>query len=603
VGSFKVRLAAYFVLIALLPFAAAFQGFHSLVKRSETRRVDAVLETGLRSALVAYEDELEAAQTRARRFADRPDLQRALARHDRSRLARLVAAAPNIVVRTRGSTVGTVPVQSATRVVSIRGEHGRLGQVIAVVPLDDALDRRLQRRAGLQAEERLVFTGGGRVLAGNAHVGAALHLPAGETDTVSLGDAKYRALSSEPLPNPQGAALAVLAPQSAIDRSAALLGERLTLTMLITLVLLILIAYFEGRTLVSTLGRFVDAAHDIARGRLERRIDVKGRDEFAKLGRAFNEMADQLQARLRELNEERRRLRDATMRFGETLAATHDVSQLLRVVVETAVESTGASGGAVVSSDNQILASSGDFLSGPQELRVPLSRGGDAFGTLVLAAEEFTQEQEETAEWLVNHASVAIANAQSHRTVQRQANVDDLTGLANRRLCEEALEKEIARVGRSDEPLGLIVADLDDFKAVNDRYGHPAGDDVLRQFALVLRETVREVDIAARWGGEEFAVVLPGTDLAGAVNLAERIRAELKRRVVTGPGGNEFSCSASFGVAAFAGDGQASGLLAAADDALYRAKRAGKNCVSTPNGVARPSVTPASLRAGAASPL
>ena len=602
-GSFKVRLAAYFVLIALLPFAAAFQGFHSLANRSETRRVDAVLETGLRSALVTYEDELDDAQARGRAFARRAELQRALADHDRAQIEQLVAAKPNVVVRTSGISAGAVPAGAATRVVSIRGQHARrLGEVIAVVPLDDALANRLQRRAGLEAEERVVFTGDGLVLAGNAPVGSSIQLPAGKTDTVSLGGSKYRALSSEPLPNPDGAALAVLAPQSAIDRSAATLGERLTLTMLLTLVLLILIAYFEGRTLVTTLGRFVDAAGDIARGRLDRRIEVKGRDEFAELGRAFNEMADQLQARLRELDEERRRLRDATMRFGETLAATHDVDQLLRVVVEAAVEATGASGGAVISNDNQIVASSGEFLSGPHELRVPLAPGSESFGTLVLAGEEFSQEQEETAAWLVNHASVAIANARTHRAVQRQANLDGLTGLANRRLCEAALAKEIARVGRSDEPLSLIVADLDDFKTVNDRFGHPAGDEVLRQFALVLRETVREVDVAARWGGEEFAVVLPGTDLVGAANLAERIRGELERRVVIGPGGEEFSCTASFGVAAFAGDDQA-GLLAAADAALYRAKRAGKNCVSTPNGVAEPSVTPASLRAGAGTPL
>jgi two-component system, cell cycle response regulator len=125
----------------------------------------------------------------------------------------------------------------------------------------------------------------------------------------------------------------------------------------------------------------------------------------------------------------------------------------------------------------------------------------------------------------------------------------------------------------------VVMADLDDFKDVNDRHGHPAGDVVLREFADVLRETLRDADVAGRWGGEEFILVLPGTNVDGAVRLAERVRTELRNRVILAPDGTPISITASFGVAAFPQVGNEQKLVAAADSALYGAKRAGKDRV------------------------
>jgi diguanylate cyclase (GGDEF)-like protein len=132
---------------------------------------------------------------------------------------------------------------------------------------------------------------------------------------------------------------------------------------------------------------------------------------------------------------------------------------------------------------------------------------------------------------------------------------------------------------------------------VNDAHGHPTGDKVLREFADALRASVREIDLPSRWGGEEFVVVLPGTDEDGGARVAERIRREFAGRVVLAPSGEHIVSTASFGVVGFAGRGGTSELLAAADAALYRAKRAGKDRIATAKGPDQPDVQAARLGA------
>jgi diguanylate cyclase (GGDEF)-like protein len=192
----------------------------------------------------------------------------------------------------------------------------------------------------------------------------------------------------------------------------------------------------------------------------------------------------------------------------------------------------------------------------------------------------FSDESRELARWLATQASIALENARLHGLVKAQAVTDELTGLANRRRFMEVLTLELKRAERFQSPLGLVLADLDNFKLVNDRFGHHTGDEVLRALSNVFRAGLRDVDLAARLGGEEFAVLLPETDEMGAAGVAERLRAALEALELEGPAGAALGVTASFGVAVYPEARSSDELLTQADAALYRAKAAGKNQVA-----------------------
>jgi diguanylate cyclase (GGDEF)-like protein len=582
VASFKVKLVAYFLLLSLLPLAAAFWGFSTVAARSETQRVDARLQGGLRAALATYQDDLLMASSDAESLARSPAFQRALVQHDRSTLARLLRGHPQLRVEAgRHFRVGRVERSAVTRRVGIVGPGGTRGAVIASVPLDRALIMRLESRSGLDADEHVILVENRKVVAGPAKdVGQRVDVLPGKTHNLTLGDTRFRTLVAEASTGTPVVTVGVISPQTLIDAANHSALQRLLIGLVSCLLLVAAVAYIEGRAIVRTIRRLVDAARAIARGDLKQRVPVQGRDEFALLGRTFNEMAAQLQTRLDELEQQRGRLRDVISRFGEALGATHDSDQLMRLIVEAAVEATSATGGVIIGSSGE-LVQAGRPGDGVEKIEVPLIAGETNFGSLLLFADEFEDEDRMTAISLASQAVVALDNVRLHRMVERQALVDGLTGLANRRQCEDALASELARLDRFGGSLALVVADLDWFKDVNDRYGHPAGDAVLREFAALLQDTLRNVDLAGRWGGEEFLLILPGTNLDGGAQVAERIRAALAGRTVLSPDGDPIPITASFGVAATPPATSAAELFSAADAALYEAKRNGKNRVET----------------------
>jgi diguanylate cyclase (GGDEF)-like protein len=576
-SSFKLKLVVYFVLLSLVPLAATYWGFTTVAGAGESRQVTLRQEEGLRVALTLYDERARHAEARAERVARSAPLQRALEHRDRGALRRIVAGQHSVYVHGRsGFRVGSLPSLAARMPVHVLTGTKRLGEVVATIPLDRELVESLRREAAFDSGDVLVLLDGNGIAASSPSLRGRVALAGGRSGTVEVAGASYRAFVAPALSGAPAVRLGVLTPESAIDAAGARTRDRLLLGLLACLALVGVVAYLQGRSIVRNLRRFATVARGIARGELGERVPVRGRDEFAALGTALNDMAAQLEARLAELEAERGRVRETLAHFGEALAATHDAKQLLRIVAAAAVEATSARATRIVSADGSVIVS-GDADADGDRLILPLTASGERFGTLELVGDSFTKEQRMNAASLAAHAVVALENARLHGLVERQALVDGLTGLANRRAATDAVHAEAARAERLQTPLSVVLADLDGFKDVNDEYGHAVGDAVLRTFADVLRETVRESDVAGRWGGEEFLLLLPGADEEGAAQLAERIRIGLGGRDI--PGAPGLRVTASFGVAEYAGEPNSEQLVLAADAALYRAKRTGKDRV------------------------
>jgi len=414
-------------------------------------------------------------------------------------------------------------------------------------------------------------------------------------------------------------AAVALYPQRQLDSYASSTRLRIALLMGFLLVLIGVGAALAVRALTHTLQTFSDGIRAVAAGRFDQRLPVRGNDEFSQFGAVFNDMSSQLEQRIDELDSERRRVQEFGQRFGAALAATHDVTGLLEIVVDSAVQLARADGARLLVADEgtDVLVEQlrrGDLGAAAGLLDAPVRYGegiegralqtrqaviGDEPAPLLaapLVAEErvlglltlvgnpdrpFGRDDAERVGSLVGQGAVAIENARLHRLIQKQAKTDPLTQLLNRREFEEQLSREVERAQRFGTPVGLVVLDLDDFKLINDRFGHLAGDIVLKAAAGAIRQCTREIDQPARWGGEEFAVILPHTGMDGAARLAERLRQAIAERLIDTPDGRSVRVTASFGVAALPGSGTTQvELTAAADDAVYRSKRAGKNRVS-----------------------
>jgi diguanylate cyclase (GGDEF)-like protein len=221
--------------------------------------------------------------------------------------------------------------------------------------------------------------------------------------------------------------------------------------------------------------------------------------------------------------------------------------------------------------------SQGDF-----EVELVETRTRDEIGLLTHAFNEMTHKL------LAHRAEIEAANQKllaQNEALQRANEVleqlsitDGLTKLHNHRFFQDHLTREIKRVSRTGEPLSMLICDIDDFKRLNDRLGHASGDELLIGIARVLNDSIRETDFLARYGGEEFVVLAPGTDLAGAVTIAEKVREAVSQGSYILDATHQLTkVTVSIGVAQYSGSRKR--FFQAADQALYRAKAAGKNCV------------------------
>ncbi|HXG65673.1 MAG TPA: sensor domain-containing diguanylate cyclase [Blastocatellia bacterium] len=192
----------------------------------------------------------------------------------------------------------------------------------------------------------------------------------------------------------------------------------------------------------------------------------------------------------------------------------------------------------------------------------------------------FSAPEVSLAELICDSLSRAVANAIDYSRATRQSLIDDLTRLYNVRYLYQTLDNEIRRARRYGSPVSVIFIDLDGFKGVNDRYGHRAGSFTLKEVARVLVATVREADFVARYGGDEFVLMLPETTSGRAAQVAERVRQQIEEHRFTGGGGADIRLTASFGVASYPEHAlEAERLIELADAAMYEAKQREKNNV------------------------
>jgi diguanylate cyclase (GGDEF)-like protein len=358
----------------------------------------------------------------------------------------------------------------------------------------------------------------------------------------------------------------------------------------------------------------------VVRWRSENTADERVAEVVAGLNARMDELGQELAGALERAEEEGRRSRI----FGE-LVGSIDLDEVLTKTLEAAGDLEGADAALVMLPDPQggkpLVATLGlsvdeaerHAITGPPDgrlarsitmsytypelereagtsesiihagLAVPLPGESSTLGYLTLftrtKGHSYSDDDVRQMETLALRAGPAIENARRFREARQLADLDALTGLHNRRFFHETLARECARAHRYERKLSLIVFDLDDFKEINDRIGHLAGDAVLAEAAERVRDVVRTADVACRVGGDEFAVILPESSIDDADQLYRR----LLMAVSTRPIGQAGKLYLSAGVAELRADDDPASFFKRADDALYRAKEAGKGRVVSAN--------------------
>lgn len=606
--SFRARLTTFFVLIVVVPIAAMGVLMFRLINDSEQGKADARAIALATAAGSLYQTEAASARRDAETLArdigalkGRALVSRFSALATRAGLTRATLSAGSVPLADVGDRSAVAP---GTAVVRDRAAKRAL--TVTVSELTASQYARQLAAPGVTVVVRQAT----RRLASTAPLPASFTPPA--KGNVSLHGAGYRAVGQEL--TGFGRTPVTVTVLSALSATRTPLGgSRVVAAALIAAFLALALAFsiLASRALHRRLSDFLQAARRLAGGDFSSPVTVDGRDEFAALGQEFNNMSSQLLQRLEELSRERARLREAIRRIGHTFASSLDRPALLELALKTAVDAVQANGGrlSVRSADAEPLAETvrdgslngledavyeaeraalrdgglGEAQAGSAYVAAvtlaPLTSGSRAHGVVTVARRDrpFTEDDRDVLRSLGAETGLALENIELHFQVSRQAVTDELTGLANHGRFQELLNSEIEQVRRYHHPLGLIMLDIDDFKAVNDTYGHQQGDGVLRHVARVLRENSRDADSPARYGGEELSLILPHTDLEGAYAIAERIRIAVEGlRVPRVDGTGVLRITASLGVAASTA-GHKDELIADADAALYEAKRTGKN--------------------------
>jgi two-component system cell cycle response regulator len=532
-----------------------------------------------------------------------------------------------------GTSLNSTDVGSCSRGVSPPSELPVIGDFVDVKTSDGTslgraavavnLDAATARQIADASDADVTLVTGGRVVASTESGSVASSLADSASrmsrrDGQKVGD---RLAVAVPV-DPTNALVVVSVSRSGVHGLLGILIGVLVAALLLSA----LIGAWLARLTTQPLAQLSDAAARVAAGDLDTTIAMPAHDEVGRLAAAFNEMTRELRGYVGEVEASRDKLRDNLTRLGDTLSGTHDLGRILTVILDTAIEGVRAAAGAAYVTqpgrDSLVLrasraldgrkaaprlpigagvagavAASGEARqgrvgegglqlaegepTGDEVISVPLRASSGILGVVNLYdrtdGRPFDATDLETVRSFAAQAAVAIDNVLLHQEAQRLSVTDALTGLGNYRSFQQILGREIERAARFGRSLGLLMLDLDLFKAVNDVHGHQVGNAVLAEVAERLRAEVREVDVVARYGGEEFAVILPESDGDGAGHTAERICGAMRARPFV-VGELELSVTVSIGVAVFPRNAQTAGaLVRAADEALYAAKGAGRD--------------------------
>ncbi len=632
--SFRLRLVLFFFLIVVVPMVTLAVLVSQVATDSANGKADARLDTGLNAATGLYEQAQGEARAAAKRIADEiaadADAAAVLEHGATSEIEALAndyldsGVATIRLTNAAGDRVaaGGRPIADAS-VDLVSAAGAPIGSVSVSTTTSKRYIADLKRITG----EDSALVGPRGPIGGAVEIEAAALPEGGEATDFEADGQQLRVAATQPL-GPDRVRVAMFAPIP--DEGFVGSRPKVAIALLAFFAIALLAIAIALRSLQGYVREMLGAARRIGDGDFSRQVPVSGGDEMAGLASEFNKMSDRLSEQMNQLRRQRIEIEKSVRRVGEAFASGLDRQALLAILVETAVGTCQADYGLIALSGHVgAEAEYGRATEDVQEAALAAEQRalreagpvedlhGHAFAlasslghvaqdgapvgamTVARAGRRFDANEREVFLYLVGQAAASVENLALHELVSQQAVTDDLTGLANKRSFRDVIVKEAARAARFGHDLSLLMLDIDDFKQVNDTYGHPQGDEVLRQVARALIAESRGIDEPARYGGEEFVVALPGTDVEGATEVAERIRTRIANeriRIVDGGGG--LNVTASLGVATTPGaSADVQELVAAADAALYEAKRAGKNRVVVAD-TAGPRLPPPSPRAG-----
>lgn len=434
------------------------------------------------------------------------------------------------------------------------------------------------------------------------------------------GDGVY--LAVEPVFNIEGkviGALSVGAHASEVKRHISSMEDNIFVLALVGAALSLFLAILVYRDTSKPINAIVAAMSDTAEGNLDVRLDIGSKDELEKIGEGFNRMVDSIRLREQRL--------DRFNEISKILIEFSDPAQLLDKSLSRMVELTGSSIGAVylVDENGAALKPAAAYGVGEDELKklgigegiagkcasemktvhlenitdpelsleagffrirptslvwFPMLYKGKLSGVLVIGSlKPYYLDEIKHIERLIAQIAIALDNALVHKEMEKLSFTDPLTGAFNRRHFFELLEAEFSGARRYRYNLAVFMIDIDDFKFINDTYGHQQGDKVLMAISQTLRDRTRATDVWARYGGEEFVGFVAHGTREGAVMLAEKLRKCIEEIEVPGMDGRRITASIGIGYYPFEGVKDLDDLIKTADENLYLAKRNGKNRV------------------------